>query len=508
MPDIYIDEDDELFIETVRRHGLEMPDLPKWSVLRIALGKSLSMPSMPDESFDTWHGRSKNYDLEQVTWKGQKGDDLGGRDITDGVCALLSVHHNENLFKNEEQFRRLLQRHIRRGLHEIKSSWRSGHDFYDYLYHEFFSNIASSDDAGVSGDVGENLISALKEIGVSAKSEQETKGPRMTRYFLHIENAREMEILRKGLDKLCFLLGLPENSLMVRGTSTPRLVGLDIPRPRESWKHVAMSELHKWISETEHDATSLNVWPGVDILGNPYHFNLVQAPHLLIGGTTGSGKSVCVHTLLLSLLMQFDPEELQVCLIDTKRVEFGHYRDLPHLYQGKVITDAGDANETLSHLIEEMETRTNELERIKVSNLADALETGKVSFPRIVIFIEELADLFLQSNHEVENRIIRIAQVARAVGIHLVLATQRPDAKTFSGLIRSNIRARIALTVQKSTESKIILDQTGAEKLLMNGDMLVKVDPGKEPERVHGVHITRDDINTIVKSAIQQKRSL
>lgn len=500
MPDIYIDNEDEIFLETVRRHGMENPNLPKWTVLRIALAKSLSMRSEPDENLDAWMGRSKNYDLEQVTWKGQKDDETGPRDITDAVCALLSIYHNQNLFDDDETFRRLLQRHIRRGLQEMRSSWRPGHDFFDYLYHEFFADIPTSHKAARAFDFANALVSALREIGVRSKIDRQTQGPRITRYFLYLDNALDMEKLRRGLDKLCFLLGLSENTLTLKSTSTPRLAGLDVPRPRETWETVTMSDMQKWISNKTGEDHTLSVWPGVDILGRPYHFDLANTPHLLIGGTTGSGKSVCVHALLLSLLMQYNPDTLQLCLIDTKRVEFGYYKHLPHLFMEKVITNAGEADEILAGIIEEMEQRMALLERLKVTHLDEALKSGRAKLPRIVVFIEELADLIIQSETQVEQRLIRLAQLARAVGIHLVLSTQRPDAQTFSGLLRSNIPARIALTVQKSSESKIILDQTGAEKLLMDGDMLVKTEPGAEPQRIHGVHVKREDINAVIRT--------
>jgi S-DNA-T family DNA segregation ATPase FtsK/SpoIIIE len=500
MPDIYIDSEDEIFIDSVRRHGLENSDLPKWSVLRIALAKSLSMPAMPDSSFDIWEGRSKNYDLEQVTWKGQKSDEYGPRDITDAICAILAVLHNEDLFKDEERFRRLLQRHIRRGLNEMRLSWRAGHDFYDYLYHEFFADVAIPKVKEQSVDFSNKLLSALREIGIKARINEEKRGPRITRYFLFLEDAQHLDRLRKGLDKLCFLLGFSENSFMVRGTTTPRISGLDVPRPKNQWESIPASLLNKWVSEKTGKVNGLSVLPGVDILGEPFSFDLSHSPHLLIGGTTGSGKSVCVHALLLSLLLQFSPEDLRVCLIDTKRMEFGHYKSLPHLYNGKAFTDAGEIVEVLGEIVDEMEARTIALERIKARDLSEANDIGGLHFPRIVVFIEELADLIIQTDHEAEKYIVRIAQLARAVGIHLILATQRPDAQTFSGQLRSNIPARIALTVQKSSESKIIIDQTGAEKLLMDGDMLIKIDPGSEPVRVHGIWVTRNDISAFLRA--------
>ncbi|RJQ58933.1 MAG: DUF1832 domain-containing protein [Desulfobacteraceae bacterium] len=505
MSDIYVSIEDENFIESALRHGFKNQNLPKWAILRIALAKSLSMNSMPDESFDTWEGRLKNYDLEQVTWKGQKPDERGVRDSTDAVCTLLSVYHDENFFEDEEHFRKILQRHIRRGLNEMRASWRPGHDFYDYLYHELFSSMSYFQAKEDAPDFSNKLLTALKEIGVTAKIHEEKRGPRISRYFLYIENAEHLERIQKGLNKLCFLLGYAENTLMIRTTSTPRLASLDIPRPRNTWDIIPAALMRTWVSDTTFEMEALTVWPGVDILGNPYNFSLAHAPHLLIGGTTGSGKSVCVHALLISLLLQFKPENLQICLIDTKRVEFAPYKGLPHLYENNVITNAFNACEILSKLVQEMESRIQKLEQIKAANLSEASKQKGFEIPRIVVFVEELADLILQSDHEAEKHLVRLAQLARVVGIHLVLATQRPDAETFTGLLRSNIPARIALTVQKGSESKIILDQTGAEKLLKEGDMLVKIDPGSDPVRVHGVYISHPDIKAYIREINKER---
>lgn len=508
MPDIYISSEDEQFVEKVRRHGLENPNMPKWSVLRIALAKSLSMPSTAPEELDNLDGPSKAYDLKQVTWQGQKPDEFGPRDLTDTICALLSLFHEEDLFQDEAKFRSLLQCHIRRGLQEMRSSWRPGHDFFDYLYHEFFADVVTPPTDNDTGDFSGKILAALREIGINAKINDIIQGPRITRYFLYLNDVQHLDKLKKGLDKLCFLLGFSENSLMVRGSSAPRIAGLDIPRPRDTWKTVPASLLQSWISDNKPDKALLTMWPGVDILGDPYAFNLSQCPHLLVSGTTGSGKSVCVHALILSLMLQFSPDDLQICLIDTKRMEFGHYKELPHLFEKKVIADSVEAVEMLQKIVEEMESRSLILEKSKARNIA---EGGKISgerLPAIVVVVEELADLIAQTDHEAEKHLVRIAQLARAMGIHLILATQRPDAQILSGQLRSNIPARIALTVQKSSESKIILDQTGAEKLLMGGDMLVKIDPGYEPVRVHGIWINRDDISGYVQKAKKGYTSL
>ncbi|MBF0429502.1 MAG: DUF87 domain-containing protein [Magnetococcales bacterium] len=239
------------------------------------------------------------------------------------------------------------------------------------------------------------------------------------------------------------------------------------------------------------------MWPGVGVTGEPILFDLARQPHLLVGGTTGSGKSICLHALLISLLAGVSKNRLQLVLIDPKKVEFSKYAKAGSK-RITVLTDVDDANTKLSELVAEMETRTSALERAGVRDLAEGHRKGLLHIPAIVVFVEELADLVMQVP-EAEEHLIRLAQKARATGIHLVIATQRPDARILNGLLRSNIPSRIALTVQKATESKIILDETGAERLTGAGDMLIRLS-GQPMQRVHGVYVTDDDIAAIIRS--------
>ncbi|MDH5299653.1 MAG: FtsK/SpoIIIE domain-containing protein, partial [Desulfobulbaceae bacterium] len=244
--------------------------------------------------------------------------------------------------------------------------------------------------------------------------------------------------------------------------------------------------------ETKNDYL-LPVWLGQDVLGRDFDFDLTEAPHLLVSGTTGSGKSVCLHSIIISLLASMAQQKLQLALIDPKRVEFARYEKLPNLYEGEVVNLPDRALLLLEKLVQEMEKRHEELQRAGVTSLAEGLKKHVLELPFIVVVVEELADLLMQSR-EIETPLVRLAQKARASGIHLVLATQRPDATILTGLLRGNIPSRIALRVQKSTESKIILDENGAEALLGKGDMLAKVPPHGEPIRAHGAKITTDDL--------------
>jgi S-DNA-T family DNA segregation ATPase FtsK/SpoIIIE len=342
------------------------------------------------------------------------------------------------------------------------------------------------------------LLKALAAIGVKAEIKSLKHGPRITRYGLYLPDVNHYDKLRKGLERLGIALNLQKIKPVLSAGDGASIVNLDVPRPASTWTPVSYSQFSGWVASAPANGYQLPVYPGVDAMGSPYSFDLAAAPHLLVGGTTGSGKSVCIHALILSLMSKLSSSALKIALIDPKQVEFSVYRDSAYLYRGQVATTSSAAKDLLDELVVEMDARYQKFDSAGVSNIQEAHKKN-LEIPYVVLFIEELADLIM-ANAGHEEQIIRLAQKARAAGIHLVLATQRPDAKTFSGLIRSNIPARIALTVQKSNESIIILDQPGAEDLLSAGDMLVKVKPGGSPERVHGVRIERTDIERHLKS--------
>ena len=493
MADIYTGSDDEETIKLVREKGLGVRGVPKWTVLRLALAHSLHIATPPSESLDRIDDRKNGseYHLEQVTGRGLGAgtDNEPGQDYDAAIRALLSVYHDEDLFADTSAYKRLLQRHIRRGLREFRSGWRTSHDFHDFLYQELFSQHQGG--RAEQQSLTEELKRGLAEIGVQGEIRDTLHGPRLTRFQLYLPDVNDLDRLKRGLEKLSFSLGLQEQGIFTAPTSESKIIGLDVPRRRDTWDPIPGSRLTEWVGSYNGDAR-LPVWPGVDVLGRPFVFDLGRAPHLLVGGTTGSGKSVCLHALLISLLRGPSRDRLRFCLIDPKRVEFEVYGRLRGLIGGGVISDAEEAEIVLEELVDEMERRTARLAELGVRDLAEAHATGVEGLPYMAVFVEELADLLMQSR-SIEEPLARLAQKARATGIHLVLATQRPDAATFSGLLRSNIPARIALTVQKASESKIILDRTGAERLTGMGDMLVA--PAQaEPVRVHGVRVMVDDI--------------
>lgn len=494
MSDIVIGAQDEETVGKLIEQGLGVrvkKDASKWVALRLALALSLRLPTPPDETLDQIEDRKggNSYHLEQVTGKGLGTTDSELRqDYDDAVCALLSVYHTLDLFNDYATYRRLLQRHIRRGLREIRAGWRDSHDFHEYLFQELFAGEAQT-----KGDASltDNVLAALREMGVGSELRRLIEGPRLTRFFLHLPSVNDLDRLNRGTEKLGYLLGLGERSVFVTGTEEPKVIALDVPRRQDTWTMVNGHRLAEWCDDYKGNAR-LPIWPGVDVIGAPFMLDLADAPHLLVAGTTGAGKSVCLNAVIISLLRGPKRSRLQLCLIDPKRVEFEPYKGIRNLFGGAVVTEVSRAQEVLENLVVEMETRTQMMAQAGVRDLAEAHDHGRMSDVRhIVVVVEELSDLLAQSR-EVEAPLIRLAQKARASGIHLLLATQRPDAATFSGALRSNVPSRIALTVQKASESKIILDEVGAERLTGHGDMLIRTTKGTS--RVHGVKVSQDDI--------------
>ena len=266
-------------------------------------------------------------------------------------------------------------------------------------------------------------------------------------------------------------------------------------------------------SEYKSAEMSLKIAMGKDILGKPMMIDLKKQPHLLIAGATGAGKSVCVNAIIASLVFKYDPNQLRFILIDPKMVELQLYNGLPHLLT-PVITDPDDAPKALKWAIYEMERRyrllsaqcVRDIERYnhKIASLKHPEEFEHL--PSIVIIIDEFADLMMVSAKEVESYVTRIAQKARAVGIHLVLATQRPSVDIITGIIKANFPARVAFQVAQKTDSRTILDQNGAEKLLGKGDMLYQSPTSSFPVRIQGAYIGEDEIMSIVQRACAYAR--
>lgn len=473
----------------------------KANVARLAIGRSLALGAITDEGID-----AKGLEIPASSLFSQ--DDIG---LWVGLIVTHARRHGLDAVDSMDAFRAAVRKHWHRGATLLLQDWQEADgDFDKFLETLIVRRAELPEDAPQAAakksgsatvekptDISGALVKALAEIGVTAEVRGFTHGPRVTRYKVYLADVNQKPKLEKGMDRLSLVLNLQKARPTLGPGEEAKTISLDVPRPESTWQPVPFARLREWAASTPVDEDQLIVFPGVDVLGIPYSFNLAEAPHLLVGGTTGSGKSVCLHSLILSLILRLPPSQLQLALIDPKQVEFSVYEGSDYLYGGDVAVDISMARERILELIAEMDSRYQRFMSAGVANITEARRRG-MALPYIAVFIEELADLILQ-DRDIEGHIVRLAQKARAAGIHLVLATQRPDAKTFSGLIRSNIPARIALTVQRGTESTIILDETGAEDLLGKGDMLVKAKPGGGADRVHGVVALRPDQEAVLR---------
>lgn len=469
----------------------------KANVARLCIGRSLALGPLCDDGVD-----AKGLEIPATSLFTQ--EDIGA---WVGMIITHARMHGANAIDTMDAFRAAVRGHWHRGAHLLKEDWQSNDENFDTFLGTLinrraelpsvaFKRNGKAEDARTKDekpqDVSTSLVKALADIGVTAEVKGHTHGPRITRYRVLLSDVNHFPKLQKGLDRLSLVLGLRGAIPTVGHGDEAKLVFLDIPRPRATWQTVAFKQLREWTDSVPISPNQLLIFPGVDAMGIPYSLNLANSnnPHLLVGGATGQGKSVCLHALILSLMMRHSPATMQLVLIDPKQVEFSVYDGCDYLWGDNIALGIDSARKKLLELVAEMDSRYEMLRENGVSNIIEARTKG-LKLPFIVAIIEELADLVVQ-DRDLEAHIVRLAQFARAAGIHLVLATQRPDAKTFSGLIRSNITGCIALKVKKSTESAIIIGENGAENLLGEGDMLVKTTGS--PTRVHGVYIQRSDI--------------
>lgn len=460
----------------------------QWVPARLGLARSLQIPDAPDPSaYPALAKQPRGTELHAQQLTGEGRDD--GSDFTDAFRALLSVYEGRDLFADEAGFHDALQAHVRRGVRDL-AAWPRDISFSRYLAQELFQDLgeAASTAAASDEDLPDRVMTILGQLGIGASIMAADEGPRLTRIELELRALDDLDRLRRGIGKIAFALGLGQESVSSALALGERRVALFVPRTQASWRTVTWSDLRPSLASDEARAMSLPICLGTDVLGNPLLIDLAEAPHLFIGGTTGSGKSMCLHAILLSLL-EATPDA-QLVLIDPKAVEFSAYERSSRI-RGGIMTSPESALAGLEELVEEMDRRQEVFRELGARNLAEA-NAGHAKMGRIVAVIDELGDLFL-TRREIELPLIRLAQKARSAGIHLVLATQRPEAATFPGLLRSNIPSRIALTVQKTSESRIILDEAGAETLLMRGDMLVRF-AGQSTRRAHGCRVEPADI--------------
>ncbi len=338
------------------------------------------------------------------------------------------------------------------------------------------------------------LMDKLAEFGIEAEVINVNIGPIITQYELKPAAGVKVSRFPALADDLA--LAIKAKSIRVQAPIPGRgLIGIEIPNFARDMIYLRDTLLSE---EIRNLSSKLAFGLGKDISGKPVITDLAKMPHLLIAGATGSGKSVCINTIIMSLIMRTKPDELRLVLIDPKKVELAGYNDLPHLIN-QVVTDPDGALETMYWAVKEMEKRYELLQEERVRDINGYNEKSKElgefePLPYIVIIIDEFADLIMTSGKDIELPITRLAQMARAVGIHLILATQRPSIKVITGIIKANFPARIAFQVSSRVDSRVILDMIGAERLLGQGDMLF-IPPGKAlPERIHGAFVSDHEI--------------
>ncbi len=349
------------------------------------------------------------------------------------------------------------------------------------------------------GNVNENAATieqTLEAFGIIAKVAEINRGPAVTQYALQVAIGTKLSKINALGSDLALALAAPTGQIRIEAPIPGRsLVGIEVPN-----KAPEFVSLRRIINDDtlQKHKSKLAVAMGLDVSGQPVVADIAKMPHVLIAGATGSGKSICINAFLASLLFRCSPQELNLILVDPKRVELTGYNGIPHLLS-PVIVEPDKVLSALKWATAEMDRRYKVFAEVGVRNLESYNEqSGFQALPYIVIFIDELADIMLFAQVEVEDAITRIAQMARATGIHLVLSTQRPSVDIITGLIKANIPSRIAFAVSSMIDSKVILDSPGAEKLLGRGDMLYVPPDQAKPSRIQGAFVSDKEIKSLI----------
>jgi S-DNA-T family DNA segregation ATPase FtsK/SpoIIIE len=355
------------------------------------------------------------------------------------------------------------------------------------------ADAAKPDTAGQE-QVARTLIETLGHFGIEAKVLGRVTGPHITRYELRLAPGTKVSKVAQLKDDLAYALAATDIRILAP-IPGKQAVGVEVPNARRRIVH-----LGDVFQNPPEDWSPLTVWLGKDIAGRAIGADLTKMPHLLVAGTTGSGKSACVNAMLSSILLRATPHQVRLVLVDPKQVELNHYESIPHLLT-PVITSPRMAANALQNLVREMEQRYGTMSLARTRSLPElnrARETrGEPPLPYVLCVIDELADLMMVAPADVEDSIIRLAQKARAVGIHLVLATQSPRVDVITGMIKANVPSRIAFAVSSQTDSRVILDQNGAESLLGQGDMLFSPVGSSKVQRIQGAFINESEIGRV-----------
>ncbi|WP_304675797.1 DNA translocase FtsK [uncultured Lactobacillus sp.] len=375
-------------------------------------------------------------------------------------------------------------------------------------------NVDQSQDKSLIQKNTEILESTFKSFGVHVIVKKAVLGPTVTRYEVQPAVGVKVSKIVNLADDLALALAAKDIRIEAPIPGKP-LIGIEVPNRTTSAVSFKDVMVHQDAKSKE---VSLDVPLGKDVEGKVISADLRKMPHLLIAGSTGSGKSVAINTIITSVLMKAYPEDVKLVLIDPKMVELSVYNGIPHLLI-PVVTDAKLATNALRKTVKEMERRyqlfaaggvrnITEYNQKVVENNADKNNSVMEKLPYIVVIVDELSDLMMVAGHDVEDAIVRLAQMARAAGIHMILATQRPSVDVITGLIKANVPSRISFAVSSGVDSRTILDQVGAEKLLGRGDMLFLPIGAAKPERVQGAYISVTEVEKIVSWVKEQQEAV
>lgn len=358
------------------------------------------------------------------------------------------------------------------------------------------------------------LEQVCEDFGISGHIVAANVGPNVTQYEMDLKSGTRVNKIQSIEKEIA--LALAAKSVHIQAPIPgKKTVGIELPNRVTTM--VTVREILEQIPSEFNNSKLLAVL-GRDIMNRPQWFEINKTPHLLVAGSTGSGKSVCINSIITSILMRSKPDEVKLILVDPKKVELSMYNGVPHL-MAPVVTDPKKANIALKKIVVEMERRYDLFSEcgcknisgynamIEKQNINLSVEDKKRKLPYIVVIIDELADLMLVAAKEVEDSIMRITQMARAAGIHLIVATQRPSTDVITGVVKANIPSRISFAVSSSIDSRTILDMTGAEKLLGKGDMLFLPQGENTPIRIQGTFIDEDDIKKVVDYTIKQQKA-
>lgn len=352
--------------------------------------------------------------------------------------------------------------------------------------------------------VGEKIEKILSNYGVTVKYEDATVGPAVTQYEFSLSPGTRISDISNLSKEIA--MGLSVRTVSISPVQGKTTLGIQVPNAETA--NVSLDEV---LENSENSGVSVAL--GKDLNGNAVSADILKMQHVLIGGSTGSGKSACINSMICSIIQKYSPDQVKLILIDPKKVELSVYSSVPHLLM-PIVTDPSEADKVLKEMVDEMQKRYSAFEKVHVKNIADynnlINEYNKENnqheslMPYIVIVIDELADLMQTAGKSVESSIQRITQLARAAGIHLIVATQRPSADVVTGVIKSNIASRIAFATPSSIDSRTILDQTGAEKLLGKGDMLFKPTGASNPTRIQGAYVSDKEVSNIVNKVTDE----